>query len=61
MSDGRDNDADNVPDDLEGQLDDLAEALRDPGRADRTIEDQGEAGSIREGTEASDEDPAPSG
>jgi hypothetical protein len=37
---------DNVPDELEEQLDDLAETLRDPGRADRTIEDQGVEGSI---------------
>ena len=28
-----------VPDDLEEQLDDLAEELRDPDRGDRTIED----------------------
>ena len=37
---------DNVPDELEEQLDDLAEELRDPARAARTIEDQGEEGSI---------------
>jgi len=37
---------DNVPEELEEQLDDLAEELRDPDRADRTIEDQGEKGSI---------------
>ena len=37
---------DNVPDELEEQLDDLAEELRDPARAGRTIEDQGEEGSI---------------
>ncbi len=37
---------DNVPEELEEQLDDLAEELRDPDRADRTIEDQGEEGSI---------------
>jgi hypothetical protein len=36
----------NVPDELKEQLDDLAEELRDPGRGDRTIEDQGEEGSI---------------
>jgi len=36
----------NVPDELEEQLDDLAEELRDPDRADRTIEDQGVEGSI---------------
>jgi len=36
----------NVPDELEEQLDDLAEELRDPGRGDRTIEDQGEEGRI---------------
>ena len=39
-------DTDNVPEELEEQLDDLAEELRDPARADRTIEDQGEEGSI---------------
>jgi hypothetical protein len=37
---------DDVPEELEEQLDDLAETLRDPNRADRTIEDQGEEGSI---------------
>lgn len=36
----------NLPDELDEQLDDLAEELRDPGRAGRTIEDQGEEGSI---------------
>jgi hypothetical protein len=36
----------NVPDELDKQLDDLAEELRDPARSDRTIEDQGEEGSI---------------
>ena len=36
----------NVPDELEEQLDDLAEELRDPDRRDRTIEDQGEEGRI---------------
>jgi len=36
----------NVPDELEEQLDDLAEELRDPDRGDRTIEDQGEEGRI---------------
>ena len=36
----------NVPDELEEQLDDLAEELRDPDRGDRTIEDQGEEGGI---------------
>ena len=38
---------DNVPDELVEQLDDLAETLRDPNRADRTIEDQGKEGSIQ--------------
>jgi hypothetical protein len=37
---------DNAPDELEEQLDDLAEELRDPNRRDRTIEDQGEEGKI---------------
>jgi hypothetical protein len=37
---------DNAPDELEEQLDDLAEELRDPNRGDRTIEDQGEEGTI---------------
>ncbi len=37
---------DNVPEELKEQLDDLAEELRDPDGADRTIEDQGENGSI---------------
>ena len=37
---------DNVPDELEEQLDDLAEDLRNPDRGDRTIEDQGEEGKI---------------
>ena len=36
----------NLPDELEEQLDDLAEELRDPHRGDRTIEDQGEEGKI---------------
>ena len=35
-----------VPDELEEQLDDLAEELRDPDRGDRTIEDQGEEDKI---------------
>ena len=39
-------DANNVPDELEEELDDLAEELRDPARGDRTIEDQGEEGRI---------------
>jgi hypothetical protein len=42
----------NVPDELEEQLDDLAEKLRDPDRGDRTIEDQGEEGRIVGGDEA---------
>ena len=48
-----------VPDDLEEQLDDLAEELRDPDRGDRTIEDQGVEGSIvgeDEGDESDDRD-----
>jgi hypothetical protein len=36
----------NVPDELEEQLDDLAEELSDPDRGDRTIQDQGEEGRI---------------
>ena len=36
----------NVPEELDEQLDDLAEELRDPDRGDRTIEDQGEEGRI---------------
>jgi hypothetical protein len=36
----------NVPEELDEQLDDLAEELRDPDRRDRTIEDQGEEGRI---------------
>jgi len=36
----------NLPDELEEQLDDLAEELRDPDCDDRTIEDQGEEGKI---------------
>lgn len=36
----------NVPDELEEQLDDLAEELSDPDRGARTIEDQGEEGRI---------------
>lgn len=43
---------DNVPDELDEQLDDLAEELRDPDRHERTIEDQGEEGSIVGGDEA---------
>ena len=39
-------DENNVPDELENQLGDLAEELRDPDRGDRTIEDQGEEGKI---------------
>jgi hypothetical protein len=31
-----------VPDELEEQLDELAETLRDPERGDRRVEDQGE-------------------
>ncbi len=47
----------NVPDELEEQLDDLAEDLSDPGRGDRTIEDQGEEGRIV-GAEEPDESAA---
>ena len=43
---------DNVPDELDEQLDDLAEELRDPDRSGRTIEDQGEEGRIVGGDEA---------
>ena len=43
---------DNVPDELDEQLDDLAEELRDPDRSDRTIEDQGEEGRIVDGDDA---------
>ena len=39
-------DENNVPDELEEDLDDLAKELRDPDRGDRTIEDQGEEGRI---------------
>ena len=39
-------DENNVPDELEEELDDLAEELRDPARGERTIEDQGEEGRI---------------
>ena len=39
-------DENSVPDELEEELDDLAEELRDPARGDRTIEDQGEEGRI---------------
>ena len=42
----------NVPDELENQLDDLAEELRDPDRSDRTIEDQGEEDRIVDGDDA---------
>ena len=45
---------DNVPDELEEELDDLAETLRDPNRGDRTIEDQGEEGSIEDENEPGD-------
>ncbi len=45
---------DNAPDELEEQLDDLAEELRDPNRGDRTIEDQGEEGKIEGGNERDD-------
>jgi hypothetical protein len=34
------------PDELDERLDDLAEELRDPERADRRIEDQGEEGAL---------------
>ncbi len=47
----------NVPDELEEQLDDLAEELRDPDRSDRTIEDQGEEGSIAGRGESGDDAP----
>ena len=46
---------DSVPEEFEEQLDDLAEKLRDPGRADRTIEDQGEEGSIAPENEPDDD------
>ena len=47
-------DTDNVSDELEEQLDDLAEELRDPDRGDRTIEDQGVEGSIEGENESGD-------
>ena len=50
---------DNVPDELEEQLDDLAEELRDPDRADRTIEDQGVEGSIEGEHDPGDKAPGP--
>ena len=37
---------DQVPDELEEQLDDLSEELRDPERTDRGLEDQGEEGQL---------------
>ena len=37
---------DAVPEELEEQLDDLAEELRDPDPGDRTIEDQGVEGKV---------------
>ena len=46
----------NVPEELDEQLDDLAEELRDPDRGDRTIEDQGEEGRIVGEDEADDAD-----
>jgi hypothetical protein len=46
----------NVPDDLQEQLDELAEELRDPDRAEKTIEDQGVEGSIDSENEADDEE-----
>ena len=48
-----------VPDELEEQLDDLAEELRDPNRGDRTIEDQGVEGKIV-GGDGRDDDAADS-
>jgi hypothetical protein len=42
----------NVPEELDRGLDDLAEELRDPDRGDRTIEDQGEEGRIVDEDEA---------
>jgi hypothetical protein len=44
----------NVPAELEEELDDLAEELRDPARGDRTIEDQGEEGRIVDENERAD-------
>ena len=41
-----DDPSDQVPDELEEQLDDLSEELRDPERADRGAEDQGEEGQL---------------
>jgi hypothetical protein len=46
---------DNVPDELEAELDDLAETLRDPDRGDRTTEDQGVEGSIEDENEPGDD------
>ena len=50
---------DNVPDELEEQLDDLAEELRDPDRGDRTIEDQGVEGSIESENDPGDKAAGP--
>ena len=49
-----------VPDELEEQLDDLAEELRDPKRGDRSIEDQGVEGRIVDG-DGRDDDASDSG
>ena len=48
-----------VPGELEEQLDDLAEELRDPNRGDRTIEDQGVEGKIVSGDGRDDNDADP--
>jgi hypothetical protein len=51
---------DSVPDELEEELDDLAEELREPDRRNRTIEDQGVEGSIESENESSDTTAGPS-
>jgi hypothetical protein len=45
---------------LEEELDDLAEELREPDRRNRTIEDQGVEGSIESENESSDATAGPS-
>jgi hypothetical protein len=51
--------AEDVPEELDEQLDDLAEELRDPDRGRRTIEDQGVDGSIEGQRDSGDEDARP--
>jgi hypothetical protein len=50
------NPLDPMPDELEDRLDELGDELADTGRADRTIEDQGETGTLDRPVDGDDDE-----